>query len=40
MDPDIEYIMIDSSSVRAHSCAVGFKKNSRDEQALGRRAGG
>jgi transposase len=33
-------VMIDSSIVRAHACAAGYKKNSPDEQALGRSKGG
>ena len=37
-DPDLEYVMIDSTSVRAHACAAGYKKNSIE--ALGRSRGG
>lgn len=35
LDPDLEYVMIDSTVVRAHSCAAGSSK-----QLLGRSAGG
>ena len=37
---DIESVMIDGSIVRAHACASGYKKNSKEEQALGRSKGG
>ena len=39
-DSDVESIMIDGSIVRAHACASGCKKNSQEEQALGRSKGG
>jgi len=28
IDPDFEYLMIDSSIIRAHACAAGYGKNS------------
>jgi transposase len=37
---DVESVMIDGSIVRAHACASGYKKNSQEEQALGRSKGG
>ncbi|MBA3284685.1 MAG: IS5 family transposase [Nitrosopumilus sp.] len=37
---DTESFMIDGSIVRAHACASGYKKNSQEEQALGRSKGG
>jgi len=39
-DSDVESVMIDGSIVRAHACASGYKKNSQEEQALGRSKGG
>jgi len=33
-DPDLEYVMIDSTIVRAHACSTGFGK--QGEQELGR----
>lgn len=39
-DPDMEYIIVDSTVVRAHACAAGYKKDSQNEQALGRSRGG
>jgi len=40
-DPDMEHGMLDSTSVRAHPCAAGAKKNgTQDTQALGRSRGG
>lgn len=42
-DPDMEYIMVDSTVLRAHACAAGAvkkKHGSQDEQALGRSRGG
>ncbi len=32
--------MIDSSVVRAHACAAGYRKNSQEKEALGRSKGG
>lgn len=40
VDPDLEYLMIDSSVVRAHACAAGYRKNSQEKEALGRSKGG
>ena len=40
IDPDLEYLMIDSSVVRAHACAAGYGKNSQEKEALGRSKGG
>jgi len=37
-DPDLEYVMIDSTIVRAHACAAGLGK--QGEQGLGRSKGG
>ncbi len=37
---DGESIMIDSTIVRAHPCAAGYKKDSQEAQALGRSKGG
>lgn len=37
-DPDLEYIMIDATIVRAHACAAGY--GSQEEQGLGRSKGG
>lgn len=39
-DYDNESIMIDATIVRAHPCAAGYKKDSQNEQALGRSKGG
>ena len=39
-DPDFEYLMIDSSIIRAHACAAGYGKNSHEKEALGRSKGG
>jgi transposase len=39
-DPDCETFMIDATIVRAHSCSAGYKKNSQDQQSLGRSKGG
>jgi transposase len=40
IDPDFEYVMIDSTIVRAHACAAGYGKNSQEKEALGRSKGG
>ena len=40
IDPDLEYLMIDSSVVRAHACAAGYGKDSQEKEALGRSKGG
>lgn len=39
-DPDLEYVMIDATIVRAHPCAAGYKKDCHEEQGLGRSKGG
>ena len=37
-DPDLEYVMIDATIVRAHACSAGY--GNQAEQGLGRSAGG
>ncbi len=39
-DPDLEWVSIDSTIVRAHASAAGYKKNQQDKEALGRSRGG
>ncbi len=43
-DPDLEWLILDSTVIRAHPCAAGPKKSDgaggQDEQALGRSRGG
>ena len=41
-DPDMEYLLIDSTVIRAHPCAAGAlkKHGGQDAQALGRSRGG
>jgi transposase len=39
-DHDAESFMIDGSIIRAHACASGYQKDSREAQALGRSKGG
>ena len=39
-DPDFEYLIIDSTIVRAHQHAAGAKKKGSEDQALGRSRGG
>jgi transposase len=39
-DVDEQEYMIDSTSVRAHSCATGYKKNAQEQLCLGRSVGG
>jgi transposase len=39
-DPDLEYIMIDATIVRANACAAGYKKDQQKEEGLGRSVGG
>ena len=41
-DPDMEYMHIDSTVVRAHACAAGAlkRKGGQEQQALGRSRGG
>ena len=36
IDSDTEFVMIDATIVRAQACAAGYKKNSQDQEALGR----
>jgi transposase len=38
--PDMEVAMIDSTIVRAHACSAGYKKDSQEQEALGRSRGG
>ena len=40
VDPDMEATMIDATMVRAHACSAGYKKDSQDQEALGRSKGG
>ena len=40
VDPDLEYLLLDSTVVRAHACAAGYKKNKQHEEGLGRSKGG
>lgn len=37
-NPDLEYVAIDSTIIRAHACAAGYSKNSKE--AIGRSKGG
>ena len=39
-DKDLEVTMVDATIVRAHACSAGYKKNSQDQEALGRSKGG
>ena len=44
-DPDLEWLIVDSTVIRAHPCAAGAKKKAdgtggQDDQALGRSRGG
>jgi transposase len=39
-DPDLEYVMMDATIVRAHACASGYKKGQAAQAALGRSKGG
>lgn len=39
-EPDLEYVMIDSTVVRSHACSAGYKKDTKKEEALGRSTGG
>jgi len=39
-DPDLEWVSIDSTIVRAHPCAAGYRKESQDREGLGRSRGG
>jgi transposase len=40
VDADREYSIIDTTIIRAHACSAGYKKDSRNEEALGRSKGG
>lgn len=37
---DEEHSIIDTTIIRAHACSAGYKKDSRNEEALGRSKGG
>lgn len=39
-DPDLEWVMIDSTSVKVHPCSTGYYKNASQEQGIGRSKGG
>jgi len=39
-DADGEWVMLDSTIVRAHSCASGYEKDQQEREALGRSKGG
>jgi transposase len=39
-DPDMEWVSIDSTIVRAHACSAGYEKDSQEQEALGRSRGG
>ncbi|MDX2049864.1 MAG: IS5 family transposase [Rickettsiaceae bacterium] len=39
-EADTEWIMIDSTIIRANACSAGYQKDSGDEQGLGRSNGG
>ena len=40
VDPDMEVAMIDATIVRACACSAGYKKDSQEQEALGRSRGG
>jgi transposase len=40
IEADNEAAMIDATIVRAHACSAGYKKDSMDQEALGRSKGG
>jgi transposase len=40
VEPDLEATMIDATIIRAHACSAGYKKDSQDQEALGRSKGG
>lgn len=40
IDADREYVILDSTSIRAHPCAAGYYKYSAHKEALGRSVGG
>ena len=39
-EPDLEYVLVDATIVRAHACAAGYKKDSAEDEVLGRIQGG
>lgn len=39
-DPDLEWVSLDSTSVKAHPCASGYYEGGSEEQGLGRSKGG
>lgn len=39
-DPDIEHLLIDSTIVRAHACAAGYRAGDQSIEGLGRSCGG
>ena len=39
-DADREYVMLDATIVRAHACAAGYRKDSQEQECLGRSKGG
>lgn len=39
-EPDMEWVSIDSTIVRAHACSAGYGKNSQEKEGLGRSKGG
>ena len=39
-EPDLEYVLVNATIVRAHACAAGYKKDSAEDEALGRIQGG
>ena len=38
--PDMEWVMIDSTTIRIHPCSSGYSKNCQKQEALGRSVGG
>lgn len=38
--PDLEWVMIDSTTIKVHPCATGYYKNGSQEQGIGRSRGG
>lgn len=40
IDADREYVILDSTSIRAHACAAGYYKYSPHKESLGRSSGG
>ncbi len=39
-DPDLQELMVDSTVVRAHACAAGYRAGSQSKEGLGRSRGG